>query len=504
MARRPSQTQRTKRLLSAGMLPEEMPPPFVSHPLGRYRASLARSWEAVPAFGNFRSRSEPFSIPRTGAPRRRAVLVNPINHFRLSSLISENWQEIRDHISQSQVTEFRPIIDIDGPRSIFGIDFDKVDRRKAEILSSYNRAYQTDITRFYASIYTHSIAWALYTKEWVKANRFGALRGTLGDRLDAEARRGQEDQTVGIPIGPDTSRILSEIIAVGMERELERRLGTIGSRAVRYVDDLVIGFDDFESEERIAAALEGAMSHYELDLNLSKTAILGVESSEGVDWISELRACGRISLGVSQRHDLERFFKLALHFASTADKKDAVLKWALKRARTFVITDQNYGYFCDWIIRCARKAKACLPIAVQILIEARANQRDLPIDRISKFVNDILLFHAPVGHAFEVAWALFLAKGLRLGVSQEGILPVLDMESSACALIAMDLNRRGLIAEGFSDTQWLTYGTEDGLSSAMWLLAYEAAKKNWWSDGRRAYATGHPIFGPMIARGVLL
>lgn len=141
-------------------------------------------------------------------------------------------------------------------------------------------------------------------------------------------------------------------------------------------------------------------------------------------------------------------------------------------------------------------------MAVQILIEARSNGRELPFERISKFVNDILLFHAPVGHAFEVAWALFLAKGLRLEVSEEGIAPVLTMESSACALIAIDLNRRGLIRNGFSDTQWLTYGTEDGLSSAMWLLAYEAAKKDWWSDGRRAYATGHPIFGPMIARGV--
>ncbi len=502
MARRPTETVRTKRLLSAGMLPDELPPPFVSHPLGRYRLSLARTWSAIPTFATFRSRSEPFSIPRTGAPRRRAVIVNPINHFRLASLISEHWREIRDHISQSEVTEFRPIIDTDGGRAIFGIDFDKVDRRKAEILSSYNRAYQTDVTRFYASIYTHSIAWALYTKNWVKANRFGALRGTLGDRLDIEVRKGQEDQTVGIPIGPDTSRILSEIIAVGMERELERRLGSVNSRAVRYVDDLIIGFDDFESEERIAAALEGAMSHYELDLNLSKTAILGSESDEAIDWISELRACGRISIGISQRHDLERFFKLALHFASTAEKKDAVLKWALKRARTFVIADENYSYFCDWIIRCARKAKACLPVAIQILIEARSNGRHLPLERISKFLHDILLFHAPVGHSFEVAWALFLAKGLRIDVSADGIGPVLAMESSACALIAIDLNRRGLIRAGFSDAQWLIYGNEDGLSSAMWLLAYEAAKKDWWSDGRRTYATAHPLFGPMISRGV--
>lgn len=502
MARRPTQTIRLKRLLAAGMLPEELPPPFVSNSLGRYRESLARTWNAAPSFGTFRSRSEPFSIPRTGASRRRAVIVNPVNHFRLSSLIANNWQEIRDHIATSNVTEFRPIFDIEGSRSIFGIDFDQVDRRRAEILSSYNRAYQTDVTRFYASIYTHSIAWALYSKGWVKDNRFGALRGTLGDLLDFEVRKSQEDQTIGVPIGPDTSRILSEIIAVGMERELERRLGAVADRAVRYVDDMIIGFDDFESEERVAAALEGAMSHYELDLNLSKTEILGVESVEPVDWISELRAAGRIRSGDNQRHELERYFRLALHFASAANKKDAVLKWALKRARSFSISESNFDYYCDWVVRCARKAKACLPVAAQILIEARANGRPIPTARVSKFIHDVLRVHAPVGHAFEVSWALFIAKGLRIEISEEGIAPVLTMESSACALLAMDLSRRGLIPAGFSDVHWLGYGAAEGLASAMWLLAYEAAKKNWWSDGRRTYATDHPLFGPMIARGV--
>jgi hypothetical protein len=31
--------------------------------------------------------------------------------------------------------------------------------------------------------------------------------------------KGQHNQTLGIPIGPDTSRILSEITAVGIEQE---------------------------------------------------------------------------------------------------------------------------------------------------------------------------------------------------------------------------------------------------------------------------------------------
>jgi len=56
----------------------------------------------------------------------------------------------------------------------------------------------TDINRFYGSIYTHSIAWALHTKSTAKSNRTLSL---LGNKIDYWVRMGQDQQTVGIPIG---------------------------------------------------------------------------------------------------------------------------------------------------------------------------------------------------------------------------------------------------------------------------------------------------------------
>ena len=66
----------------------------------------------------------------------------------------------------------------------------------------------------------------------------------------------------------------------------------------------------------------------------------------------------------------------------------------------------------------------------------------------------------------------------------------------------MDLNARGLIQNGIDETAWLPYGTSDGLASPMWLLAYEAVRKGWWSDGRSNYVVNDPLFGPMYRRGV--
>lgn len=501
--KRLNRSERLRRFLEAGYFPEELPPPFVTHSFGRYRKALSIAWSVQPSFVKFKSRPEQITIPRYGSARRRLTIPNPINYFRLSDEISAGWTEIRDHIKSSQVTEFRPIIDMDGERSIFKLDFDIVGKRTGEILAAYDHAFKTDIARFYHSIYTHSIAWALYGRTWVKTNlHSSAFKQSLGNKLDNELRKGQEDQSIGLPIGPDTSRILSEIVAVGLERELKPLLTDFDRRAVRYVDDILLGFDESESEDQVASALEAAMSHYELDVNVTKTRILGVRGAEEVGWVSELRSCNVSSTKTGiQRDELERFFNLALVY-SAKNEKDSVLKWAVKRARSFRILPDNLDFYFDWMIRITRKAPACLPILAQSLIEANSNKRPIPKDRVEKFVKDIIRVHARVGHAFEVSWALFIAKGLRISLDRLDLEYVFRLENSLCALLCMDLDKRGLVAGGLDETAWLPYASEDGLTSPMWLLSYEAARKGWWSSGTRTYASSHPLFGPMLARGI--
>jgi hypothetical protein len=63
-----------------------------------------------------------------------------------------------------------------------------------------------DISEFYHSIYTHSISWALHTKLFAKSNQKAKVVGNL---LDKATQNGQHGQTVGIPIGPDTSLVAS-------------------------------------------------------------------------------------------------------------------------------------------------------------------------------------------------------------------------------------------------------------------------------------------------------
>src|SRR3546814_5011434 len=78
--------------------------------------------------------------------------------------------------------------------------------------------------RFYPSIYTHSIAWAILGKAHVKASHHTtAFKGHFANHLDKAVGAGQEGQTIGIPIGPDTSRIIAELVAVVVEEIAKAR-----------------------------------------------------------------------------------------------------------------------------------------------------------------------------------------------------------------------------------------------------------------------------------------
>jgi hypothetical protein len=242
--KKPTRTQRLRRLLQAGYFPEELPPPFVSRDLAHLRAVLGKSWPAQ-ALSQFKSEPEVFSTPKFGRARRRLAIVNPISHYKISSLIAGGWTEIRDQLARSTVSEFKPVYDMAGERAFFGLDFERIEQRTNSILAQYHYSLKTDIARFYPTIYTHSIAWALYGKAYCKANLHkSAFEKSLGNQLDVAIRKCQDNQSLGIPIGPDTSRVLGEIIGVGIEKLLDKLVDSFPSRGLRYVDDIIIGYSE--------------------------------------------------------------------------------------------------------------------------------------------------------------------------------------------------------------------------------------------------------------------
>jgi Reverse transcriptase (RNA-dependent DNA polymerase) len=126
---------------------------------------------------------------------------------------------------------------------------------------------RADVTRCYASIYTHSIPWALKGKAWAKTNR----RGSAGNELDLAIRNGQDQQTLGIPIGPDWSFAIAESVLTAVDNLLTSRINSLSAN--RFYDDYELAFPTYNEALGAMGILQEALSEYELALNPTKTGL---------------------------------------------------------------------------------------------------------------------------------------------------------------------------------------------------------------------------------------
>ncbi|MBK6701478.1 MAG: hypothetical protein IPG55_16655 [Saprospiraceae bacterium] len=173
-----------------------------------------------------------FSLAKGDHARRQFKIPNPKHFFQLSKLIADNWHEISKIYLLSEFFESLPIIDCKS-RAFKTYSKSINDFRERLAITSYNRFFEVRavISKFYLTIYTHSITWTVLGKEdakkyfnlkssmktadWktVTANNSVANLYETSNNLDIALRACLERQTIRIPIGSDTSHIIAELIS---------------------------------------------------------------------------------------------------------------------------------------------------------------------------------------------------------------------------------------------------------------------------------------------------
>lgn len=493
-------SDRLKLLLEKGHFPSELPPPFNTVQHGKYRVSIAKAW---PKQDPPKTSPELYSIQRLGWKRRSLSIVNPVSQYFLSKTIADNWPEIRTFLESSAISLDRSYLETGAQRAVPKPDFSRIEFMKLKAGGDYNHILISDISRFYGTIYTHTIPWAFRGKLWCKQHvNSPALSATIGGQLDKAVRKGQDNQTIGIPVGPDTSRIISEIIAIGVEREFIRLANLDGSSAYRFVDDWFIGHNSAQDAESALRHLAQATAEFELELNHEKTRVLNATDELVEVWTNEL-----LELQVNrkspseQTRQLNRFFSCAFRLAKEHPSNN-VLEFALKLARSFTIGKETYPLFESFILRGARAYPITFPTVVQILVNYRKDGAPVTGSRCQKLIIDEIRRSAPLRHTGEVAWALFLAKALSIKIPASELTGILKSDSSVWALIVLDLEEKGLIEGTLDKTYWTSLLSKDSLFTANWLLAYEAHVKGWLSAADPDFVKNDPWFGPLKARKV--
>lgn len=493
--------ERLLALLGRGYFPDELPPPFNTASFAKYRRAVGKAWAAAqPHYP--KTVPEVFSIPRAKKVRRDLSIVNPIAEYHVSKLIADNWVELRKHMKTCNFAPALLEISSDDQRAVPTPDFRLINLRQAEISASYDNLLIADISRFYGTLYTHAIPWALHTKSWAKLHLNSApYNASLGAKLDVAVRKGNDNQTIGIPVGPDSSRILSEIVAVAVDAEIRSKLNIPASSVLRNVDDWYIGFDTAGQADDAIATIATACRTYQLEIHPDKTRSAHAGTMTEAVWPTMLRQARFRKIAFDQAQDIEHFFALVFDYARDNPTQN-VLDFAIKRTMSAKVHPDNWHRYETYLLKAVRANSTTLPAVVQIFASYNAMNYPLGTGRIAKLIRDLVRRFAPTGGHAEVAWALFLAKALKVHLKAADLGPVLGLESSVCALITLDLRSVGLITEALDTSIWQQSMNDAGLQSSNWLLSYEANIKGWLPFGEANYVDAHPYFGVLKKYGI--
>lgn len=466
-------------LLTRGYFPKELPRPFVTVPF----ANTVTSAGALPAdFNRTASKGNKiptaqtamYSLARGGLFRRPLSICNPLHYFLLCKEMMQNWASINPRVAGTSLAATAPEFKTSG-RAIDG-RCPQGARHDLAQNTRLGRRYvlQTDISRFYESIYTHSISWALHTKPAAKANRTLSL---LGNKIDYWVRMGQDQQTVGIPIGPDTSLVLAELIMQRCDEELLARLPSL--KGHRFIDDYELSFETRTEAEDAFYILDTCLSQFELALNPKKTQVLELPLPLEATWATELKQFTFYRKSQSgQAADLTNYFSKAYLLHSSNDG-ESVLQFAVAKLRGMSIDPANWALFQKLLLLCVIPEPASFPYVLEQII-VRKNAGAAPVlPELEEIANTLIAGHSTLRHSSEVANAAWACLALGLPLHDKTVDVLSRCDDPVVALLALDCEQHGLVSKPLDKTLWGSYMTQDALYDEHWLLAYEANVKGW-------------------------
>ena len=411
-----------------------------------------------------------FSIPRLNFSRRIISIPNPLHQIELSEIIASHWRQLNRFAHKSRLSASVPVEDPYIQRALIPKKT-FTEYKREYVLSSHDRLFEvrTDISRFYPSIYTHSISWALHTKPVAKRKRNDL--SLLGNRLDKACRACQSGQTIGLPIGPDTSFLISEIIATAIDVRLCTAFPDI--KGYRYIDDYHLFLKSQEEAERVLKYLQSLFADYELDLNDAKTDVVRFPQPFESSWTINLSSFKLHDTGRRQRRDISNYFSLAFEYHNQYPK-ESVIRYAVKRLFDLKVDPMNWKFFQSLLLKTTLSNPLIIPDTLRILLayESQCNKRML-----HDVVDQLLSTHLGKWHSYEIAWTLWLAKSFRIRIHKKLAEQIFQSGDQFPILISFDMMDNGLVSDRI-DTSFLGSDiTAGSLFDENWLFTYEMITK---------------------------
>jgi hypothetical protein len=480
-------------LVRKGFFPRELPPPFTSGNLADLYEADARS---------LRLAGKPtecvrHNLARLGGFRRPLKVPNPRSYLTLTKVLEKHWTLIDAHLKSEKIAISRPVVTRTRERAVRPrFRLGEGPKLRARLWRGQRFILRGDVSQFYPSLYTHAIPWALHTKPVAKANR----GSTDGDEIDKAVRNCSSGQTIGIPIGPDTSFVVAEIVLAAVDGILRKKIS--GFRGFRYLDDYEAAFQTRAEAEEAQGHLESALGDFELVVNPFKTHILELPQPFKATWTRELAAFP-IRTGSSSQ-TLNDTIALFSHAAELARRHPGALAYALRKSNEIRLDARSWRTFQGLVWSSVSVEPTTTAVALDLL-NVKASEVGLPVAKrgATEVIVAQILRNAPLRNASEVAWALWAALELDVRLPASVARAVSAMEDDFVALLALDAEARGVFRAGVLDkSAWeALVDYDDVLLGDHWLLAYEGTLHGWVASAATRVRSD-PFFSVLQRGGV--
>lgn len=213
-------------------------------------------------------------------------VIHPVLYVDLVNAIThpENWKFIQERFLQFKNDSVVDCVSIPVESTSRSKDkeeqilvwWQEIEQRSIELALEFEVLAHTDINDCYGQIYTHSIAWALHSKEKAKKERKDL--SLIGNRIDKCIQNMRYGQTNGIPQGSILMDFIAEMVLGYADLCLSEKLAKTtlqdkNYKILRYRDDYRIFVRSKYDAEEILKILTEVLSNLGLKLNSEKTVI---------------------------------------------------------------------------------------------------------------------------------------------------------------------------------------------------------------------------------------
>jgi hypothetical protein len=494
-------------LAGKGYFPKELPTPFNSRTFGDALATNPGSLK-----GNDWRSPIRHTLARPGRIHRALAIPHPQPFAQIAELLQREWLTLDAISSSSPFSLSQPVVDPSRHRSLVTAHHasERVIRR-ATYASGRTHVVRADVSQFYPSIYTHAIDWAIHGRMAAKAALKIKGAATIGALVDAYVRNAQNGQTMGIPIGPDSSLLLAELVLARVDQEFLARLTPSDRRTVRgfrYFDDYEIFARSRAEADRFGSILQGVLESWQLTINPHKFVVEELPGYLDEPWVATLKHIDVPDANeTAERAAIVQLFDEAFRLQKD-HRTENVLAYALSLfiathfEERHVVSRANWTLFEGLILQAALAEPATLPRITHLLTWYL--ERGYPLDRdsISQTLHAIVDRSGSRGEASELAWACWAAISLRIPLRAGASRVLQEVDDDSVALLCLHAREAGLMPT-LRDGRWAAHMNRPGLEGDHWLVAYEALHHRWLkSTTGNDYVRAAPIFGALRGRDV--